>query len=132
MPKFQLSCSLTPSQALNKARRIGERASSGPIAPNTEIASNPGPSLQHGHSQPRHCARRWPALPSHIIRGKGVLYCDDSLARPVVFHLVGRRATFSPSDVWPAPSPSSQLVLIGARAPLNSAELESIFTAALG
>ncbi len=56
-------------------------------------------------------------LPPWIVRGKGVLWIDDSPDRSVIFHLVGGRAEFSKGAPWGDDVPRSQLVFIATAQP---------------
>ncbi|MBM3601923.1 MAG: GTP-binding protein [Alphaproteobacteria bacterium] len=70
------------------------------------------------------------ALPSQIIRGKGILICSDQPARQTVLHLVGRRVELSAGEPWHE-APSSRLVLIGVGQDIDGAALTQAFNSAL-
>jgi G3E family GTPase len=63
------------------------------------------------------------ALPVSVIRGKGVLYVAERPAERHVFQLVGTRSTVEAAGAWPG-QPRSELVLIGPKGGLDTAELE--------
>lgn len=76
-------------------------------------------------------------LPRGIVRAKGIIRLGDDPTRPMVFQLVGRRATLTPLKTQaalprtPATDPTTRVVVIGVEGSVHPAELEELFVAAL-
>ena len=64
------------------------------------------------------------ALPTGVLRGKGVLHLSDVPDRRTIFQLVGRRWEFEVGELWGDTVPSSQLVVIGLPGSLAGIEIE--------
>lgn len=65
-------------------------------------------------------------LPGELFRAKGVVYCQERSANPLLLQLVGKRATIKPMDSWGNKKPTTELVFIGRHEAINFENLESI------
>lgn len=71
------------------------------------------------------------ALPTRVVRGKGIVIVADDPARRSVLQVVGRRVTLTPGEPWGDGPPTSRLALIGAANSIDPAGLSALFEAAL-
>jgi G3E family GTPase len=65
------------------------------------------------------------ALPTSVIRGKGVLYAAEHREEPLVFQLVGTRTSLTPGGRWTS-EPRTDLVLIGPEGGIDAGLLQSL------
>ena len=64
-------------------------------------------------------------LPSTLFRAKGFLYAADQPDKPILFQLVGKRATLKPAGSWGENPPKTQLVFIGRHDTVNFSAIEN-------
>lgn len=67
------------------------------------------------------------ALPSGLLRAKGVLHLAQDPSRRHVYQRVGRRASLAPESAWIDSAPGSSLVLIGPRGCVDGERLRRDF-----
>lgn len=70
-------------------------------------------------------------LPPTIYRAKGVVWLHENPVRKVVLQVVGKRASLSLGELWPADAAGApretRLVVIGAHGTLDPARLQAVF-----
>ena len=64
-------------------------------------------------------------LPSTLFRAKGFIYAADQPEKPILFQLVGKRATLKPTGSWGENPPKTQLVFIGRHETVNFSAIEN-------
>lgn len=64
-------------------------------------------------------------LPSTLFRAKGFLYATDKTDKPILFQLVGKRATLKPTGSWGENPPKTQLVFISRHDTVNFSAIEN-------
>jgi G3E family GTPase len=64
-------------------------------------------------------------LPSTLFRAKGFIYAANKPEKPILFQLVGKRATLKPTGSWGENPPKTQLVFIGRHETVNFSAIEN-------
>ena len=72
------------------------------------------------------------ALPDTIYRAKGIVYLEELPTHRVAMQMVGKRYDLADTEPWGSASPSSEIVVIGARGGVDADALAHLFEGCIG
>ena len=75
--------------------------------------------------------RTFQSLPVSVFRCKGILHIREVPDRRVILQMTGKRVTLVKGDPWDLTPPASQIVAIGAKDNMDTADLDNRFSACL-